>query len=124
MDCIVCQRRSGYNRAIVELDSGRELGTLCVRCEREQFGEFSDELGEPDATTCVFCDRDAFWALPKWLPSTYETEGKVVSFVDYDPSTAALALCDEHFDRLGVEELPLHAPDDAADQRILGQTED
>lgn len=124
MDCIVCQRRSGYNRAVVELDSGRELGALCVRCEHEQFGEFSDELGEPDATTCVFCDRDAFWALPKWLPSTYEIENRTVSYVDYEPSTAALALCDEHLDRLGVEDMTPYAADDSSGRRVLGHAED
>lgn len=123
MDCIVCQRRSGYNRAVVELDSGRELGALCVCCEREQFGEFSDELGEPGATTCVLCDRDAFWALPKWLPATYKTEDRVVSYVDYDPANAALVLCDEHLDCLGVDP-SLYAAPHSSDRQLLGHVED
>jgi hypothetical protein len=124
MDCLVCQRPSGYNRAVVDLESGREVGPLCVSCEREQFGEFSDELGAPGADTCVFCDRDAFWALPKWLPATYQVGHRTVSYVDYDPSTAALVLCDEHLERLGVDDVGLHPATDVAHPRFLGRAED
>lgn len=109
MDCVVCEKRSGYNRVVVDVDSGFELGGLCVHCEAEQFGELSDELGEPGGERCVFCERDALWALPKWLPSTYETERGTVSYVDYDASNAALRLCDEHLHALGVENVPTPA---------------
>jgi hypothetical protein len=70
MDCVVCQKRSGYNRVVVDLDSGHELGGLCVRCETEEFGEFCDDLADSHAESCVFCDRDGIWAAPKYLPST------------------------------------------------------
>lgn len=105
MDCVVCEKRGGYNRAVVEAETGFELGGLCVRCETERLGELSDELGDPDTETCVYCDRDGLWAVPKWLPATYESTGKTVSYVDYDPSTAALRFCDEHLARLGVDDM-------------------
>lgn len=109
MDCVVCEKDSGYNRVVVDVESGHELGGLCVRCENDKFGEFADELGDQDSDTCTFCDRDGFWAAPKYLPSTYETDGKTVSYVDYDASTAALTLCDEHLAKLGVEDIALPA---------------
>ena len=49
MDCVICERRGGYNRAVVELETGVELGGLCVRCENEKFGELCGELGDPDS---------------------------------------------------------------------------
>lgn len=124
MDCIVCQHRSGYNRVVVDVDSGYELGGLCVDCETAKLGELSDELGAPGDDTCIFCDRDAFWTAPKWLPSTYETSDGTVSYVDYDASTAALKFCDEHLSRLGVEDIstPATTPDEA--EHITYSTED
>lgn len=105
MDCVVCEKRSGYNRVVVDADSGAELGGLCVDCERTAFGTLSDELGDPDDDACVCCGRDGFWLLPKWLPSTYEADHKTVSYVDYDPGNTALKLCDEHLAHIGVEDI-------------------
>lgn len=123
MDCVVCEKRSGYNRVVVDLDSGNELGGLCVRCETEKFGEFSDELGEEGAC-CEFCDRDGFWAVPKWLPSTYEEDGKTISYVDYDVSNATLRLCDEHLARLGVDDIPVPAAAEETHEFITRSAED
>lgn len=124
MDCVVCRKRSGYNRVVVDVESGFELGGLCVHCESEKFGEFSDELGEPGADTCVFCDRDAFWSLPKWLPSTYETSDRIVSYVDYDASSTGLVLCDEHLAALGVEDIPTPTVSTESPAHATGGAED
>jgi hypothetical protein len=124
MDCVVCEKPSGYNRVVVELESGVELGGLCVRCETEKFGELGDELAGHDDQTCVFCDRDGFWALPKWLPSTYESEGHTVSYVDYDVSTTGFQLCDEHLARVGVDDLSVPVATDAPREYITRSTDD
>jgi hypothetical protein len=123
MDCVVCEKKSGYNRAVVDLESGNELGGLCVRCEAEKFGEFSDELGE-EGSDCMFCDRDGFWAVPKYLPSTYEEDGKTVSYVDYDVSNATLKLCDEHLADLGVDDMTIPAATEDTQAFITRGAED
>ncbi|MFB6269058.1 MAG: hypothetical protein ABEH83_03885 [Halobacterium sp.] len=124
MDCVVCQRRSGYNRVVVDAESGVELGGLCVDCERDAFGKLADELGDPTDDTCVCCDRDGFWRLPKWLPSTYETDGKTVSYVDYDPADTALKLCDEHLASIGVEDISRPAADPGRGEYVSRSVDD
>lgn len=96
MDCVACGRRSSYNRAVVDTTTGREVGALCVRCETRQFGELVDHLVDDGDDTCTYCQRDGFWAFPLWVPSVREEDGCLVSYVDYDASSAALRLCDEH----------------------------
>lgn len=123
MDCVVCQLPGGYNRAVVDGERGVELGCLCVNCEAAAFDEDPDDLGEPGQETCVFCDRDGFWLLPKWLPSTYEADGKTVSYVDYDPTNTALRLCDEHLADIGVEDLSRPTDEDGPTS-VPGRAED
>ncbi|MGB9963965.1 hypothetical protein [Halobacterium sp. CBA1126] len=106
MDCIACQQRSGYNRAVVDTTTGRELGPLCVRCETEYFGELAAHPGSQRTDDgCLYCDRDGVWALPKWLPEAHVEGGRVVSRVDYDAERATLRLCDEHLAALDVDTL-------------------
>jgi hypothetical protein len=124
MDCVICERRGGYNRAVVELETGVELGGLCVRCENEKFGELCGELGDPDSDSCVFCDRDGLWALPKWLPSTYESDGRTVSYVDYDVSTTSFHLCDEHLAKVGVDDIAVPKVTKEPEQFITRSTDD
>jgi len=124
MDCVVCERRGGYNRVVVELETGVELGGLCVRCENEKFGELGAELGDPDSECCAFCDRDGLWALPKWLPSTYESDGKTISYVDYDVSTTGFRLCDEHLAKVGVEDIGVPRPTEEPEAFLTQGTDD
>ena len=124
MDCVICERRGGYNRAVVELETGVELGGLCVRCETEKFGELCGELGEPDSDSCVFCDRDGLWALPKWLPSTYEEDGRTVSYVDYDVSTTGFRLCDEHLAKVGVDDIAVPQVTEEPEAFLTRSTDD
>ena len=100
MHCIVCGKRAGYNRAVVDLVSGLECGHLCVACEREAFG-FALELGIGlGSDSCSFCDRDGQYAVPKWEGRSREVDGDLRCSVEYDTSTATLLLCDEHFHRI------------------------
>lgn len=108
MECVVCGKPGGYNRVVVEGATGFELGGLCVDCETRKLGELSDELGDPESESCVYCERDGLWAVPKWLPSTYESDGDTVSYVDYDASNASIRFCDEHLARLGVDDMTTH----------------
>lgn len=121
MECLICNESSGYNRAVVDTTTGRELGAVCRRCELDQFGELVDDLESRTADTCLYCDRDGIWALPRWLPSTYEDDGRTVSYVDYDASHATLHLCDEHLAELGVTELA-PTPDEPASIPTTGDS--
>lgn len=123
MDCVVCHQPSGYNRVVVDAESGSELGGLCVHCETEAFGRISDELGEPGQRSCVCCERDGHWLLPKWLPSTYVEDGKTISYVDYDTAEAALRLCDEHLASIGVEDFSWRTDADGPEY-ATGRAED
>lgn len=104
MECIACNHRSAYNRAVIDTSTGRELGTLCVSCETQKLGELAGEHTNTDES-CLYCNRDGFWALPKWVPSTYEDGGDIVSYIDCDVSQATLRLCDEHLAALGVSDI-------------------
>lgn len=106
MDCVRCHYDGGYNRVVVDLASGLELGEFCVNCEHDQFGALSDELGSPDRTTCLYCQREGLWALLKWRNSTRVTDRAIISSVEYDPSMARLRLCDEHLAKIGVDQFP------------------
>ena len=102
--CIACGNEAGYNRAVVDVLSDRQVGALCVNCEREEFGK-SLERGQWAAVEdCAFCDRDAFYALPKWLPELHREGDAVVSRVDYEVTESTLAVCDEHLHEIGAVE--------------------
>lgn len=106
MDCIACENRSGYNRAVVDTTTSRELGPLCVRCEHVHLGELADHPSSKTTDdTCLYCDRHGVWALPKWLPQPCEEDGRIVSRVDYAVRQTTLRLCDEHLAALGVTSL-------------------
>jgi tRNA G26 N,N-dimethylase Trm1 len=108
-ECIACGAAAGYNRAVVDVLSGGQVGALCVNCEREEFGK-SLERGQWAAVeNCAFCDRDAFYALPKWLPELHEEDGATVSRVDYEVTEGTLCMCDEHLHEIGVVERAPHA---------------
>lgn len=100
MRCIVCGHRAGYNRAVVDLATGSEIGGLCVGCECTAFGVsllFGFRLS---GSNCAFCERDGHYAIPSWRARTVETGGKTVSTVEYDVTEVTVRLCDEHLERL------------------------
>ena len=97
MKCVSCGLGAGYNRAVVDLVHGTELGGFCFRCEDAEFGRSLSRGDWSSVEGCLFCERDGFYALPEWKPFC-ETEGdRTVCKVDYRVDESTLRLCDEHF---------------------------
>lgn len=106
MDCITCGHSAGYNRAIIDVLSGIELGGFCIRCEQAEFGNSLERAHWSD-TECALCNRDGHYALPKWEPQATELNGDLICSVDYEVTDATIRLCDEHLHEIGnyIEEL-------------------
>ena len=103
-ECIACGNTAGYNRAVVDVLSDAQVGALCVNCEREEFGKSLERGRWAAVEDCAFCDRDAFYALPKWLPELHDEGGAAVSRVDYEVTECTFCVCDEHLHEIGVVE--------------------
>ncbi|WP_290818840.1 hypothetical protein [Halovivax sp.] len=97
--CVRCDDEPGFNRAVLDVVAGAEVGALCRNCELDVLVEpESYERGSRDgACGCPGCDRDATFALPRWLPETTVSNGAVESRVDYGLDEHPLSLCDEHY---------------------------
>jgi hypothetical protein len=95
MNCVRCGLDAGYNRVVVDLLSGVELGGFCVDCEHEEFGR-SLERGFWTGDDCALCDRDGHFALATWEPEATEREGDLHCSVDYDVTPDTVLACDEH----------------------------
>lgn len=95
-NCFICGLRAGYNRAIVDLHSGVEVGRLCMNCEKEEFGNSLHRSGMNPGDSCLHCDRDGQYALPIYAP-LQRMEGDVIQCrVDYEVTNRTVRLCDEH----------------------------
>lgn len=99
MHCVICGLDAGYNRAVVDLASGVEVGGLCVDCESAEFGTVLDR-GHWTDDDCGLCPRDGQFALPRWEPSATERGGDVYGSVDYEVTGATPTVCDEHLHEL------------------------
>jgi hypothetical protein len=86
---------AGYNRAVVELVSGIEIGGFCRSCELTAFGE-TLEHGHWDGDGCALCSRDGHFALPVWESAPSVEGSRVVSSVEYEVTDETAVLCDEH----------------------------
>lgn len=91
--CIACGDDPGYNRAIVHVDSGLEVGELCERCETEHFDGPIDHRGHTDA--CAHCSSNGTFALPIWETETDEDDCIIGDYEIYDDT---VRLCSSHFD--------------------------
>ena len=100
MTCIHCGDDAGYNRAVVDVVSGIELGGLCRDCEREEFGNSLARGDWACRDGCAFCDRDGYYALPLWEPYVVEEGDHLVNRVDYAVTDATVHFCDEHLHRI------------------------
>lgn len=106
MTCIRCGLADGYNRAVVDVPRGAEIGGLCRDCELETFGT-SLERGDWAALDgCALCKRDGFYALPRWEPTVLTDGDRLVNHVDYDVTDDTLILCDEHLHSLAADVAP------------------
>lgn len=97
MKCVVCHRKGGFHRAVVDTTGEEVLGSLCRECEREEFGRSIDRGLFQPGDGCIFCERDGTVAIPLWRPDTRTTAGgTVVNEVSIEVDDATLRLCDEH----------------------------
>lgn len=96
MNCIRCDRRAGYNRAVVDTVSGRELGGFCRNCEFEEFGRSLERSSQAERT-CLMCERDGHFGLATWTSTLKRDDWRLVSEVDYEVTDRTAFLCDEHF---------------------------
>lgn len=97
MECLSCGLRAGYNRVLVELRNGAELGGLCVGCEEERFGDCLRAGLWSETEGCALCARDAYVAMPEWYAETEPSSDGVVVRNDYEVTDGTIGLCDEHF---------------------------
>jgi len=95
-NCICCGRPAGYNRAVVDVLSGRELAGLCRNCELDEFGRILERFAQT-GPQCAVCNRDGHIALAAWKPSVERSASKLVSRVEYEVTDRTPLLYDEHF---------------------------
>ncbi|MBX0286067.1 hypothetical protein [Haloarcula salinisoli] len=107
MDCICCGRPAGYNRAVVDVLSGRELAGFCRNCELDEFGRTLERF-TGTGSQCTVCNRDGHIALAAWQPSVERSASKLVSRVTYEVTDRTPTLCDEHIHQ--IADGPLDAP--------------
>lgn len=100
--CVGCALKPGYNRAVIDVVRDVRIGSLCRRCECDTL---EDTIATVDDASdrCALCDRDGFYALPRWLPDVSRDGDTIVTRVDYDLDDDPLYLCDEHFHELADE---------------------
>lgn len=95
MHCILCGRKAGYNRAVIDRFSGAKIGHLCMNCERDEFGNVL-EYDAQDGTQCLLCQRDGHVTLPRYVSTPERTGDTIVCKTTIEDGDAP-CLCDEHF---------------------------
>lgn len=98
MDCLACGLPSGYNRVLVDGDSGAEVGGLCVECEEHEFGDRLrwEVRAETEPDRCALCADDARIRAPEWDPEMDVTDDGTVVWEDYRVTETTPGLCGEH----------------------------
>lgn len=109
--CFSCEKNAGYNRAIIELSTNREAGRLCVNCEQREFGNSLEYARQTVTDSCLFCERDAQYVLPRYLPFTLKHTTKTVSKVSTELEEHPVRLCDEHLFVLKNDTATTHTVD-------------
>lgn len=95
MTCTICGQTAGFNRAITDVLSGQEVGRICRNCELDYFGRRL-EMQDPTSDTCVFCEREGYYAIPKFVASIVEAEGDLVSTNETEVTDSTPQLCEYH----------------------------
>lgn len=109
MNCFVCSREAGFNRALVGPGGAVRAG-LCRGCESELFGTRLAALEGGDATTCAFCASAGAYVLGKWLPRHEVRDGDVHVENFVDRTDESVRLCHDHVRALR-ESRPARPPD-------------
>lgn len=121
MECVTCGRQAEPNRAVVDHVAGEIAGVLCPACETELFGDSLDEPCWNMTETCVLCQRDGFYELPKLgveLADREAADAGEAFAVRLRTDEPTPEMCDEHFHRTlrddsadaESRELQLHGP--------------
>ena len=97
MNCLICGKEAGFNRAMIDLYSGTKLGGLCMNCEKEEFGKTLEYSITSESQQCRLCERDGQIQLPKFVSKAESLGDDVVVKSSIEESESAPALCDEHF---------------------------
>ncbi|MGM0605838.1 MAG: hypothetical protein ACQETB_09220 [Halobacteriota archaeon] len=94
--CFVCGNRAGFNRSIVDLATNAHIGRLCVNCERAEFGRSLQRVRTDRHDNCLYCERDAQFALPRFLSFVVEADHASIAKVSSELDDQPVTLCDEH----------------------------
>lgn len=95
MNCFVCSRDAGYNRALVG-PGGEVRAGLCRSCETDLFGTRLVAFEGEDDSTCSFCDAEGAYVLGKWLPRHEVRQGDVHVENVVDRTDETVGLCHDH----------------------------
>lgn len=96
--CVSCGHDAGYNRAVVDTVTDELVGGLCLHCERTSFGTDLDTV--VSRPWCTLCERDGFYALPKWQVRRARSRQDGTVTVGYAIEKSTVRICDGHFDAL------------------------
>lgn len=97
MPCAICDRPSAYTRAVVDTVTDEILGSVCRCCRDEYFGRLLEQY-EGSGSNCLLCDRDGFYAMPKWqCTSVWDEDGVVVTDQTATVESGTPRLCERHF---------------------------
>lgn len=100
MNCIMCDNEAGYNRAVTDVLSGQRVGRLCRNCELEHFGGRLESRDTVADSGCAFCDRDGYYALPKFTATVEEVDGRLTSTTSAEVTEATAQICDLHLEEM------------------------
>lgn len=95
MVCTICGQTAGFNRAITDVLSGQKVGRICRNCELDYFGRRL-EMQDPSNDTCVFCEREGYYAIPKFVAKVVESDGALVSKNETKVTDSTPQLCEYH----------------------------
>lgn len=109
MNCFVCARDAGFNRALLG-PAGEVRAGLCRRCESGLFGSRLAALESDDGGTCAFCAGESVYHLGKWRPSYQVRDGAVHVENIVDTTDEIVGLCHDHVRALR-ESQPAGPPD-------------
>lgn len=93
----MCDREAGYNRTVIDVFSGMELGGLCMNCEKDEFGNSLQYGASNGEGQCNYCERDGQIRLPRYVPRTERRDNITLVKSSIEESDSVPSLCDEHF---------------------------
>ncbi|MFB6122443.1 MAG: hypothetical protein ABEJ78_03175 [Haloferacaceae archaeon] len=104
MSCVHCDRDVTDDRAVVDTETGAELGGLCHGCERETFGICLEEGLGTSTKRCLFCSADGSIALPRYKLEINLVDGQEGVEEGYALTDETPRLCTRHAnDLFGLE---------------------